>query len=160
MVPEAKLGIVILSNLHQTRMNLPLSNSLVDLLLGLPKKDWNTYFLDLVKKDEADAKQRAEELQAKRHKGTKPSRELGEYVGTYEDAAYGTATIKLESGALVWHWNSFTCPLEHFHYDTFTAKNDVLGDAQAVFTLGAKGEVVTMQVGGIVGAEFKKTKAK
>jgi CubicO group peptidase (beta-lactamase class C family) len=160
LVPEAKIGIVILSNLHQTRMNLPLSNSIVDLLLGLPKNDWNGHFLDLVKKDEADAKERARQLQAKRHLDTKPSRELGEFTGTFEDAAYGSSSIKLEAGKLVWRWNSFTCPLEHFHYDTFTAKNDVLGDPQIVFTLNANGEVATIQIGGIVGAEFKKVKQK
>jgi CubicO group peptidase (beta-lactamase class C family) len=160
LVPEAKLGMVILSNLHQTRMNLPLSNSIIDLLLGLPKKDWNGHFLDLVKKDEADAKERARQLEAKRHLDTKPSRELGEYSGTYENAAYGTATIKLDAGKLLWRWNSFGCPLEHFHYDTFTARNDQLGDPQMVFTFGANGEVAAMQIGGIVGVEFKKSKQK
>ena len=38
LVPKEKIGIVILANLHFTRMNLALSNSLVDLLLGLPRE--------------------------------------------------------------------------------------------------------------------------
>ncbi len=41
LIPEKKIGIVLLDNLQATRMNLPLSNALVDLLLGLPRKDWN-----------------------------------------------------------------------------------------------------------------------
>jgi CubicO group peptidase (beta-lactamase class C family) len=46
LVPRANLGIVILSNLQGTRMNLALSNSLVDLLLGFPHKDWNGYLAE------------------------------------------------------------------------------------------------------------------
>ena len=41
LIPEKRIGIVLLANLQHTRMNQALSNSLVDLLLDLPKKDWN-----------------------------------------------------------------------------------------------------------------------
>jgi CubicO group peptidase (beta-lactamase class C family) len=160
LVPEAKLGIVLLANLHQTRMNLPLSNSLVDLLHGLPKKDWNAHFLDLARKDDADIRDRAKERSAKRHQGTKPSRELGAYTGSYEDEAFGTGKVTLEDGQLVWKWGAFTCPLEHYHYDTFIAKNDLIGNPIVVFTLGADGEVKTMDIQDAVGVEFKKAKGK
>jgi CubicO group peptidase (beta-lactamase class C family) len=160
LVPEAKLGIVLLANLHQTRMNLPLSNSIVDLMLGLPKKDWNAHFLELQKKDEADTRDRAKERAAKRHQGTKPSRELGAYTGSYEDEAFGTAKVSLEDGQLVWKWGTFTCPLEHYHYDTFIAKSDFLGNPMVVFTFGSDGEVKTMDVQDAVGIEFKKVREK
>jgi CubicO group peptidase (beta-lactamase class C family) len=158
LVPEAKLGIVLLANLHQTRMNLPLSNSIVDLLLGLPKKDWNGHFLELVKKEEADARERIKERMAKRHQGTKPSRELGAYTGSYENAAYGTAKVSLEEGQLVWHYHAFTWPLEHYHYDTFIAKTDLLGYPMVVFTLGTDGEVRTVEIQDVMGVEFKRVK--
>ncbi len=41
LVPQARLGIVLLCNLHQTRMNIALSNALLGLLLKLPPRDWN-----------------------------------------------------------------------------------------------------------------------
>jgi len=160
LVPEAKLGIVLLVNLHQTRMNLALSNSLVDLMLALPKKDWNAHFIDLAKKDDADIRDRAKERTAKRHQGTKPSRELGAYTGGYEDEAFGTGKVTLEDGQLVWKWSTFTCPLEHYHYDTFIAKNDLIGNPMVVFTLGADGEVKAMDVQDAVGVEFRKVKGK
>jgi CubicO group peptidase (beta-lactamase class C family) len=160
LVPEAKIGIVLLANRHQTRMNLPLSNSIVDLLLGLPKKDWNGYFLELAKKDDAEALARAKDRADKRHQGTKPSRELGAYTGSYEDEAFGKGKVTLEDGQLVWKWNAFTCPLEHYHYDTFIAKNDLILNPMVMFTLGADGEVATMQVKDAVGVEFKKVRGK
>jgi CubicO group peptidase (beta-lactamase class C family) len=160
LVPEAKLGIVLLANLHQTRMNLPLCNSIIDHLLGLPKKEWNTYFLDLVKKEEADAAERTKKLLAERHLNTKPSRELPAYTGTYEDAVLGPAKVTLADGQLVLKFSSFTCPLEHFHYDTFIAKSELLANPRIVFTLGADGEVATLEGLDTIGAEFKKVTAK
>ena len=58
LIPEKKIGIVLLNNLQATRMNLPLSNALVDLLLGLPRKDWNGLCTEAVRKDEAAAADR------------------------------------------------------------------------------------------------------
>ena len=59
LIPEKKIGIVLLNNLQSTRMNLALSNSLVDLLLGLPRKDWNGLCAEAVRKDEAAAAEKA-----------------------------------------------------------------------------------------------------
>lgn len=160
LVPNAKLGIVLLNNLHRTHMNLALSNRLVDLFLGLPRRDWNTYLMQQLQKEGEAALAREREHQAKRHRDTKPSRELAAYTGSYEDPAYGTATVSLEDGALVWKWNSFSSRLEHYHYDTFTAPNDWVGDLPVAFTLGTDGEVATMKVLGSMGVEFKKVKAK
>src|SRR5262249_2676483 len=87
LVPKAKMGIALLNNLERTQMNLALSNTLVDQLLGLPFKDWNTHHLDVVKADEAAAAAADKDWLAGRHKGTKPSRELSAYAGAYEDAA-------------------------------------------------------------------------
>jgi CubicO group peptidase (beta-lactamase class C family) len=160
LIPEAKTGIVLLSNLHETRMNLALSNALVDLLLGLRRKDWNAYYLDVVRQDEVKAQERVREREAARHHGTKPQRELAAYAGSYEEPAYGTAEVTLENGTLVWRWSTFRCPLHHFHYDTFTIEDPVLGNPQAVFALGADGEVAGMTVADPLGVEFKKVKPK
>jgi hypothetical protein len=159
LVPKARLGIVLLNNLHQTKMNQAVSNTLVDLLLGLPKKDWNAFIAREVRKEEEAARKREEARLAKQHHGTKPSRELAAYVGTYEDPAYGTVQVTLEERALVWHWNSFTARLHHFHYDTFLAQEDFLGNPDVVFTLGADGDVASMKVGGVMDVGFRKVPA-
>src|SRR5262249_9233453 len=127
LVPRANLGIVLLNNLDRTQMNLALSNSLLDLLLGLPRQDWNALLGGAVRQEEAAVAERERARLAGRHQGTKPSREPAAYAGAYEHPAYGTVRVGVERGALVWRWNDWRGPLDHFHYDTFTLPLDDLG---------------------------------
>ena len=160
LVPDARLGIVLLSNRHQSWMNLALSNTLVELLLGLPKRDWNDYYHGVLLREMRENQERLREREAQRHHQTDPSRELSAYTGTYEEPAYGTAEVTLADGHLVWHWNSFTCRLAHYHYDTFTVESDLLGNPRAVFTLGPDGEVASLRLVDVMGVEFKKVKTR
>lgn len=158
LVPQAKLGLVILSNRGGTMLPEAVSNSLIDLLLGLPTRDWNAYLLEQAQKGEAEGKTREKEREEKRRQGTQPSRELAAYAGGYEEPAYGTASISVENGALVLQWSSFHSRLEHFHLDTFMAKDEnPLEKQQVVFTLGGDGEVAKMS---FLGVEFQKVKPK
>jgi hypothetical protein len=99
-------------------------------------------------------------LAERRHPGTKPSRELAAYAGAYDDPAYGTANVSVENGAPVLRWNGSTAPLEHFHYDTFSLKGDSPlitetdwpEDRQVFFTLGADGDVASLN---LLGRTFK-----
>jgi CubicO group peptidase (beta-lactamase class C family) len=153
LIPSAKIGFVLLNNLDGSMMNLAVSNALVDHLLGLPYKDWNAYYGALDRHAEAERRAADRAFEARRRPGTRPSRELAAYAGEYVDPAYGTARVTLEDGKLYWHWSTFRCPLEHFHYDTFTLVHDHLIRAQLVFTLDADGEVGALQA---LGREFKR----
>jgi CubicO group peptidase (beta-lactamase class C family) len=160
LVPEAKLGLVLLNNLHGTSMNLALSNQLVDHLLGLSKKNWNRCQMDQVKKGEAAAEAKNRQRQAARHPGTQPSHPLPDYVGTYEHPGYGEATVALENGKLGWKYSVFTGELQHYHYDFFTIANDFLGRPQIQFTLNRSGAVESMKVLDVLEVEFKKVAEK
>jgi CubicO group peptidase (beta-lactamase class C family) len=155
LVPDARLGIALLNNLEGSQMNLAISNSLVDLFLGLSPQDWNGRFLETMKKEEAGKEEAIRHWQATRKKGTRTSRDLAAYGGSFQNPAYGTARIELKDGALAWQWSTFSGVLEHFHYDTFTARNRFLGDPMVVFRLDAKGEVVGMQ---FLNMDFRKAK--
>jgi hypothetical protein len=113
-----------------------------------------------VRKQEAAAQARYRERQASRKSGTKPSRELSAYAGTYEEPAYGTATISFENGSLVWKWSTFADELEHFQDDTFTVQNPLLGNPRVSFTLGPDGAVATMKVLDVMNVEFKRITRK
>jgi CubicO group peptidase (beta-lactamase class C family) len=154
LVPQEHLGIVILSNLHETRMNLALSNTLVDRYLNLPARDWTGLYQAIERQKEAAFRQRLQEREAHRHLGTKPSRELSAYVGVFADRAYGLARVRLQGGGLVLEWSSFRAPLEHFHYDTFTVRSELLHDPEVSFTLGPDGDVTCLHA---FGRDFQRT---
>jgi CubicO group peptidase (beta-lactamase class C family) len=158
LVPKARLGIVLLCNLHRTSMNIALSNGLLERLLKLPHRDWNAVVAEAQKKHAREVE--AEELkqQKQRQLDTQPSRELAGYAGTYEHPAYGTVDVTLKDNALVWRWNRFSAKLKHFHYDTFTLPIEMMGEPRVVFHLDAKGTVARMKVLGEMNVEFRRVR--
>ena len=158
LVPGKKLGFALLYNLQQLRMNLALSNNLVDLLLGLPPKDWNGLLAEVDKKDKEAARVQARQRQALRHPNTKPSRELAAYGGVYENPAYGQAEVVVDGRHLKVRRGNFLWPLEHFHYDTFIAKDERVNDPLITFVLGTDGEVLSMWASDPMGVEFRKNR--
>ncbi len=156
LVPEARFGLALLNNLDRTSMNLAVSNTIIDYLLGLPAKDWNRFLSEQIRKSEEASQARARQLESERPLGTRPSRELAAFAGKYENAAYGAAEVNLQSGALTWKWSSFIGPLEHYQYDTFMLANERLGRLLVTFTLGTNGEVDSMKVAEPMSVEFKR----
>ncbi len=150
ILPKDGYAFAILANRDATRMNLALSNSLVDLLLGLPSRDWNKYLLDILAEEEADWKRQVRQEKIDR-RGLPPSAPLERLAGEYEDAAYGTATVELEKDHLVWKWSSWKIPLEHFDADKFKLKIDdgPLKDVTVRF-LVKDGVPQAMQIPGVV----------
>jgi CubicO group peptidase (beta-lactamase class C family) len=124
VLPKDGFAFAILANREGTRMNLALSNALTDLLLGLPAKDWNKYLLGVIADEEAEAKRLGRQLELARRPDIPPSLPLEQLAGSYEDAAYGTATVRIEKGSLVWDWSAWKVPLEHYSGDTFRMKSD------------------------------------
>jgi CubicO group peptidase (beta-lactamase class C family) len=162
LIPKAKIGLVILTNsgvgTSSTSMHVAATNSIVDYLLGLPKTDWNAFLYDQFKKIDEAGRAAETAAEARRHKDTRPSRELTSYAGAYEDPAYGRATVSVEQGGLVLQWSNFKSRLEHYHYDTFKAVDDnSLENQRVVFKLGADGEVAAL---GVLGVDFKRVKAR
>jgi hypothetical protein len=155
LVPEAGLGFVLLNNLHETQMNLAVSNTLVDLFCGLPYKDWNAFYQEIERAEEQQAQVRPKQVRQRGQPNTKPSRPLAAYTGTYTDPAYGAAEISLENGILTCRWGSFHWKLEHFNNNTFLANDDVLFDAPFSFRLDVFGNVESLQA---LGQEFRKGK--
>jgi CubicO group peptidase (beta-lactamase class C family) len=137
LLPRDGYALAILANRHHTRMNLALSNMLVDQLLGLPAKDWHAFFRGIVRQEEAAKKAVRDRRDRERQPGTRPSRPLAEYAGVYEHPAYGRATVTMSDGRLQWEWSSFRVLLEHFQVDTFVAKDENLDDPLMDFAITA-----------------------
>jgi CubicO group peptidase (beta-lactamase class C family) len=156
LVPQARLGIVLLCNLHQTRMNIALSNGLLGLLLHLPQRDWNEVVRAAENKEHKAIEKEERAKLARRQPNTHPSRELAGYIGVYEHPAYDTVRITLENGELVWNWNRFTAALTHYQYDTFTLPIEIMGEPHVFFALDAEGTVARMKVRGTLDVEFQR----
>jgi CubicO group peptidase (beta-lactamase class C family) len=97
LVPEEKLGIVILTNSMSSIMT-PLANYTVDQFLDVQNgRDWSKYSLDLAAQGAAAQAKLPKEKPSK----AKLTRDLNDYAGTYASPLYGNATVAMQNGKLV-----------------------------------------------------------
>jgi CubicO group peptidase (beta-lactamase class C family) len=123
LLPNAGLGFALLCNRHQTRMNLALTNLLIDRLLGLPPRDWHAYYRNFARQEEellAAAQNRSGNGAAR------PKRPASDLVGRYSHPAYGDIAISLENGAAVFHWSGFRGTIRNLGGDEFAIDDDNL----------------------------------
>lgn len=149
MMPEEKLGIVILTNMDGSPLPTALMHKTFDLFLQAPAKDWSADILKVVKGMEAQAKAAEKKQEEGRAKDTRPSLALDKYAGTYTNDMYGEAKIVEENGHLALKYSGLLSgTLEHWHYDTFkaTMSNERFGSALINFNLDAQGKVADMKI--------------
>lgn len=121
-LPRERLGLIILTNQESREIDLVISRSLYDRLLGQEPIDWS----GRMKGDREKAEKAAKEKSTKdveRHEGTSPSHPLSDYVGRYEHPAYGPVTIRQDHGDLTFESQQLSGPMSHHHYDIFTARD-------------------------------------
>ena len=148
MIPEEKLGLVILTNLNGTPLTSAIASRVYDLYLGVPPRD---YSADLLKNYNGlleQGKQAQKKIEESRVKGTSPTLALDKYAGAYKDEMYGDAKVAVQNGKLVLTTPGFVGDLDHWNYDTFqiTWRERSLGKALVTFTLNARGKVDEMKL--------------
>jgi CubicO group peptidase (beta-lactamase class C family) len=148
MIPEEKVGLVILTNMNGTPLTNAIASRVYDLYLGVQPRD---YSADLLKTYNAlleQGKQAQKKIEESRVKGTSPTLALPQYAGAYKDEMYGDAKVALENGKLVLTTPGFVGDLDHWNYDTFqvTWRARSLGKALVTFTLNARGKVDEMKL--------------
>lgn len=159
LVPEEKLGIVVLLNGPRALLHTALAYEIVDHYLGAPKRDWSAEYLRIANEENLRAAESRAKREEKRVKGTAPAMPLLAYVGTYRSELYGDVAVQLERGALVIRYGSmYVGDLAHRHYETFQAnwRDRVLGWDEVMFTHGFDGTVAGLEWSG-VGAFAKRT---
>jgi CubicO group peptidase (beta-lactamase class C family) len=152
MIPEERLGVVVLANADVGQWHLWWPNALVlrvlDSYLGAPSRDWNAEYRTLARERQAAA-EAAPTIEATQVQATTPSLPLLAYAGVYENGLYGAAQVVHSDGQLSLHISPvLSGPLSHWHYDTFRATwaNSLLPRARVTFTLDKDGQVDTMAV--------------
>lgn len=150
MIPEEKLGLVILTNLNGTALPAALKYRIFDAYLGAQPRDWSAELLKTFKAFEDQGKAAEKKMAEARVKGTQPSVALEKYAGTYKNDLYGEAKVAHENGKLVVSYGTaFIGDLEHWHYDTFQAhwQNPTLSKTHLTFGLNAQGKVEELKLG-------------
>jgi len=97
MVPEAKVGIVVLSNLIDSKLPEALAYRFFDMYFGNPDRDWSGEMLAEMKQ----AQKKARSELPVRPKSPLPAMSLKEYAGDYHNDVYGKITITKKRGGLV-----------------------------------------------------------
>jgi hypothetical protein len=98
-----------------------LMRALFDRFMGPTGRDWSGEMLAdhrtrLERKDSNPVRQAAE-----RAPGTRPSRPLAAYAGTYSHPGYGPVVVSLDGDALSVEASGERSPLIHWQYDVFAA---------------------------------------
>ena len=147
LMPEEKIGVVILSNANGSPAPTIALYRVLDQLLNEPARDWNAEFVKTREKARAQQKEAEQKRLAQRVPNTKPSLSLDKYAGIYTDSMYGELKVTEENGALrVKYGTAFDGTLEHWHFDTFrfTSPNRMSGKPFMTFALGADGKVQSL----------------
>ena len=89
----------------------------------------------------------AEPNESTRVKETKPSLAIKKYAGKYQDDKHAELVVKAEGEKLTLAFNGLSFNLEHWHYDTFKAKDTrgVLPGILFTFVIGSDGAVVEVR---------------
>ncbi len=124
-VPDQRLGIVILTNLHQTPAPLALRYALLSQCFGAEERDWIR-----IAESRLAQTPRARALAdgtpyyyrpTGRAAATRPSLPLKAFAGVYRHALYGRIPVTHARGRLSATIVGNPCRLEHWHWNEFRA---------------------------------------
>ncbi len=158
LIPEARLGVVVLCNLGGTSFPVAIMHRALDAYLGAPPRDWSGSLLAMERKAEARDDSTRKAFEAARVADTRPSLPLEKYAGTYDDSLYGQLEIAEQGGKLVARKGpAFAGDLTHWHFDTFkvTWRDRRLGTTYFTFKVDGEGKVSSLEVRNL--GEFKRS---
>jgi CubicO group peptidase (beta-lactamase class C family) len=147
MIPDANLGVVVLTNQESGEAFDAIAFHVLDHYLGAPGFDWIDGYAKMKRRNEARDADTERKAAAARDAASKPSLALAKYAGTYRDSWYGDIVIAEERAKLVMrfgHTPSLIGDLEHWQHDTFIARwrdRELRADAYVTFALNPDGSI-------------------
>jgi len=145
MLPEDKIGVVVLSNLDDNRALEPIAYSAFDRLLGLSPEPWIDRYKAL-----GDKAKKAED-EAKKNKvstaktGTALSHPLADFTGEYSNPGYGVVKIGPGGEGLTITLNQLgPYPFVRMHYDIFAVPEEsdsVAAGTKGQFSMNWNGDI-------------------
>jgi hypothetical protein len=125
MIPEEKLGVVVLSNLDLNGLAGMLMYDLCDAYLVGPEVAWDRTKWPAWLEGEGPGyayrprDEARSQLEKTRVHGTKPSRPLNDFSGTYESKLYGSLIVRHKSDRLAMSFGDVTTKMSHWENDSF-----------------------------------------
>jgi hypothetical protein len=147
MIPEAQLGIAVLTNQESGEAFDAVAYRIADHYLRAPDVDWIAAYQKLQQRQKAALADAERARIASRDAASKPSLPLAGYAGTYTDEWYGDIAIEQTRGKLVIRFTrtpSLIGDLEHWQHDTFIARwhdRELRADAYITFALNPDGSI-------------------
>jgi CubicO group peptidase (beta-lactamase class C family) len=146
MVPEENLGIIVLTNAEEGGAFDSILYHVLDSYFGLPPTDWIAAYKAADDQGQKEADDILKNQGTARAADSKPSLLLEKFAGVYNDPWYGPATIRIDSGKLIFsmdHTPAAVADLQHWQYDTFKAhwRERTIEDAFLTFTLTPDGKI-------------------
>jgi CubicO group peptidase (beta-lactamase class C family) len=151
MIPEAGLGVAILTNQESTAAFEAIASHVLDTYLGAPAVDWIAAWQAIGQRSRA-ADAAAAPAGPARAGGSTPSLPLERYAGQYRDAWYGDMTITSSAAGLTIRFDRtplLSGALEHWQHDTFVARwtdRELRADAFVTFALNPDGTIDTVRM--------------
>lgn len=101
LVPEEKLGIIVLTNTDANNFYDALRNEIEDAFLGLPYRNYSKVYLDYQLEDEKEKDKQYKAIKDSIAMNPKTALPLTAYAGDYMHDVYGNMNIKIENGKLI-----------------------------------------------------------
>lgn len=151
LLPEEKLGIVVLTNFDLHGLRQSVVNHVIDAYLGADPRDWVQIYSEAIQQFVEGRELGTKARDEAQIQNTSPSLPVENYAGRYTSAVFGDAEITLEDGVL--QLDPKTHPgisghMEHWQIDTFlcTWTDRVWDQSLVYFDLDDSGEVSQFRV--------------
>lgn len=147
LVPEQKLGIVVLTNQEVGAAFNAVTMEVLDAYLKAPATDWVAAYAAAVAKAQDKADEGWAAHQAARDPKSTPSLPLARYAGTYRDPWYGEVFVEQRGSTLRLRFGrtaQLVGSMEHWQHDTFIVRwhdRSLNADAFVNFSLDPDGKV-------------------
>jgi hypothetical protein len=147
MIPDARVGVAVLTNQESGDAFDSIAFRILNHYLGAAAFDWIDGYKKLRARTRAVADQSQQRAAASRDASSRPSLPLAKYAGTYRDGWYGDIVISEAAGTLTIQFSHsplLAGNLEHWQHDTFIARwrdRELRADAYITFALGPDGSI-------------------
>jgi CubicO group peptidase (beta-lactamase class C family) len=123
-MPQDSLGVIVFVIGDNNLSYNSITYNIYEHLLGMSITPWSQRGLETKvarKKIGTEGRKKAMQGQVK---NTKPSHPIEDYLGDFENEAYGIINIAKKDTNLIFTLHNIKLPLHHFHFDRFDTNND------------------------------------